>query len=209
MAKQDVSAYADKAPTDHHKWFATWIVREVGYDPNSAGSKREAFLAGVSIATAARSAFQDSEFLEQMREKHGVNKRGPKPAVREEPEEEERPARRTAAKKTAPAKKAAPARKRQPEPEPEEEEWDDSAEEADEFEDDADAEEADEFEDDVEEDDADFDDDFEEPTPPKRPAKKAPAKAAPARKAAPAKKAAPTKAAARKRQPAADDDFMF
>lgn len=75
----DVTQYARKAPTDYHKWFARWLVTEVGYNPTKARSEKEAFLRGVQLAVSARTAFQDSDFLEEMREKHGVTKRGPKP----------------------------------------------------------------------------------------------------------------------------------
>ena len=213
---KDVTQYAGKTPTDYHKWFATWIVKEVGYNPADAVSLKEAFLMGVSIATASRPAFLESEFLERMRVKNGVNKRGPKPAAEEV---EEKPVRRTA--KAAPAKKAAaPARKRAPEPDPEPdpEEEEDNGWGADEADDDiSDFDDADEFGDDddaAEEDDSDFDDDdfAEEPAPvaPKR-GRPAAVKAAPAKKTAPAKKAAPAKAAARRAAPVADDDddFMF
>jgi hypothetical protein len=76
---RDVTEYADKAPTGYHKAFAKWIVEFVGFDPNEATSKRAAFLAGVSIATAARPAFTDSDFLAEWREESGEAKRGPKP----------------------------------------------------------------------------------------------------------------------------------
>ena len=79
--EKDVTEYADKAPTGYHKAFAKWIVQEVGYDPDSASSKRAAFLKGVSIATAARPAFNGSDAVEEYREKSGEAKRGPKPAA--------------------------------------------------------------------------------------------------------------------------------
>src|ERR1700755_2088543 len=88
----DVTVYATKAPTDYHKAFARWIVSEVGYNPDEAPSLKAAFLRGVSIATVARTAFANSDYLEEWREKTGTAKRGPKPKV----EEEEAPkARRT------------------------------------------------------------------------------------------------------------------
>jgi len=73
---RDVTQYADKEPTELHKTMARWIVTEVGYDPNTAGSKREAFLMGVSIATAARPAFTSSEYLAAWYEESGTPKRG-------------------------------------------------------------------------------------------------------------------------------------
>lgn len=79
VAGRDVTQYADKAPTAFHKFFARWIVEQVGYTPEEAKSKRAAFLAGVSIATAARQAFQASPELAEWREETGETKRGPKP----------------------------------------------------------------------------------------------------------------------------------
>lgn len=76
---RDVTQYADKAPTAFHKFFARWIVEQVGYVPEDAKSHRAAFLAGVSIATAARQAFQASAELAEWREETGETKRGPKP----------------------------------------------------------------------------------------------------------------------------------
>lgn len=102
---RDVTQYAEKDPTDLHRCFARWIVEEVGYNPNDAGSKREAFLMGVSISTAARPAFQASDYLAEWREEEGVAKRGPKGKGQ--------------ATKTTAAKKG---RKPAPEPEPEEDE---------------------------------------------------------------------------------------
>lgn len=86
-AQNDVTAYASKAPTDYHKAYARWIVQEVGYDPNEASSLKAAFLAGVSIATAARGEFMKSDYLEQWREEQGIQKRGPKPKSAPEPDE--------------------------------------------------------------------------------------------------------------------------
>lgn len=68
-----------KEPTPYHKAYATYLIREVGYEPNDAKSAREAFLMGVSLATVKRNEFGNSDFLEEWREKNNVNKRGPKP----------------------------------------------------------------------------------------------------------------------------------
>lgn len=205
---RNVTVYATKEPTPFHKAFAKWIVTEVGYRPSQAESLKAAFLAGVSIATAARPAFNDSEWLETWREENGVVKRGRKRAdeVTEEPVAE------------------APKRRRKPEPEPEAEDDDDfdEADEADDVDDD------DDFDDDEsDEDDSDFDDDDDddepepEPTPapvkrgPGRPRKAttavAPAKAQPTVRvrAAQVAKAAPAKATSRRAKPTADDDFAF
>lgn len=76
---RDVTQYADKEPTDLHKTLARYIVTEAGYDPNTAASKREAFLMGVSIATAIRPVFQQSDFLAEWYEETGTPKRGRKP----------------------------------------------------------------------------------------------------------------------------------
>jgi len=193
--KTPVTDYATKPATDYHKAFAKWIVTEVGYDPESATSKRAAFLRGVAIATAARPAFMESDFLEEWRAESGVAKRGPKGKAVEETV--------SLAPKTR-TRKAAPV----VEPEPEDEdEFDD--EDVDEDEDldygDADEDDLDEDDEDSDEDDEfDDEDEVEEaPAPAKRgrpaakktaaPAKRAPAKAAPARR--PAK--------------ADDDEFLF
>lgn len=147
---RDVTVYATKEPTDYHKAFATWIVKEVGYKPSEAASLKEAFLAGVSIATAARPAFMESDFLEDWRERNGVTKRGPKGNQADDDDQpEEKPTRIRG--------------RRKPEPEPEPETDDDDDFEDDESDDD-------DFEDDDSDDSDDDsdDDDFEEPTPPKR-----------------------------------------
>jgi hypothetical protein len=99
-----VAQYAEKDPTPLHKTFARWIVKEVGYDPDDAPSKRQAFLRGVSIATVARNAFTGSKYLADWREETGEAKRGPKPA-----------AEKAAASTTSKGR-----RKPAPEPEPEE-----------------------------------------------------------------------------------------
>lgn len=78
-AGRDVTQYAEKAPTAFHKFFARWITEQVGYVPEDAKTKRAAFLAGVSISTAARQAFQASPELAEWREETGEAKRGPKP----------------------------------------------------------------------------------------------------------------------------------
>lgn len=80
--------YADKAPTDLHKAYANWIVSEVGYRPDDAKNRREAFLMGVSISTAARPTFQASAWLEEWRAENGVTKVGRK-AKDEEPADAE------------------------------------------------------------------------------------------------------------------------
>lgn len=187
--KQSMKAYASKAPTDYHRWFAAWLVRETGYSPSTEESTKAAFLRGVSLATALRPKFMESDFLAEKREATGATKPGRKPAA-EVDEEEETPRRRG-----RPAKKATAA-KRRPEPEPDDEDEFDDADE-DEFEDE-DIEDDDDFDDDSEDDD--FDEEEEE-TPKRRVAKKTtPAKRAPARKVTPAKS---TRRAAK---PADDDD---
>jgi len=193
---RDVTEYATKEATGYHKAFAKWILTEVGYDPRETGdSVMRVLLRAVSIATAARPAFMESDFLAAWREESGEAKRGPKPAA-------EKPARKP---KSAPV----------------EDDFEDEEIEEDDADADDDEDDFEEVEDDTEEDDADDeedDDDFEEeeevtPPPTKRrtPAKSAAnttsrgstrtatrtrAKAAPARKA---------KTAA----PADDDEFLF
>lgn len=83
---RDLSQYQNYEPTAYHKIYATWLVKEVGYRPSAAASAKEAFLQGVALATACRPTFNDSEFLEEWREKNGVAKRGPKPKAAVEPE---------------------------------------------------------------------------------------------------------------------------
>ena len=94
----DVTVYADKPATEYHKAYARWIVKEVGFNPDSVSSQRAAFLRGVSLATSARTAFQNSDYLAEWYEVNGINKRGPKPA-----EEEAAPAPKTRTRKPAPA----------------------------------------------------------------------------------------------------------
>lgn len=196
--KRDVTVYAEKAPTDYHKAFARYIVSEVGYDPDSAPSKRAAFLRGVSIATAARPAFMESDYLEQWRADNNVTKRGPKGGAAEEA-----PANRRTRRST----KAAP----EPEVEDDEEfdEEDDDIEDDDDEEFEDDDEDSDEFDDDDdEEDDDEFEDEEDEveeaPAPKRRgrPTKAATAKAAPAKRTA-------AKATTRRASKAADDEFLF
>lgn len=205
-AARDVTQYADKEPTPYHKAFAKWIVTEVGYRPSAAASAKEAFLMGVSIATAARPAFTESEFLAEWRERTGEPKPGRKPGGSAAAE---------------PAKPTRKGRKPAPEPEPEEDDddfddADEDGEEDDEFDDDDDSGDDDSDEDvDDEEDDApddeDDDEDFEDEPEPVKPARKAtrkptaPAKRAPAGKAAPAKRGRPAKATSKP----ASDDYVF
>lgn len=193
--KRDVTQYASKPPSNYHKAFARWILQEVGFDPDAA-SPRKAFLMGVAIATAARPAFMESDFLEEWRAKSGETKRGPKP------KEEEAPARSTRKRAAAPVV----------EDDDDEDEFDDEDASDEDDEDDFDDED-DSSDDDEDDDDDDFDDDDEEDEPapvkrgPGRPRKAAPAPAPRGRAKAPAKKAAP--ATRGKAKPAADDDDDF
>lgn len=192
--QRDVTVYADKAATEYHKAFARWIVSVVGFDPDSVSSKRAAFLKGVSIATAARPAFAESDYLEEWREKSGETKRGPKPKE----EAEEAPKARRTSRKPAPVV------------EEDDEEFDD--EEDEEFDDEDDSDSGDEFDDeeDSDEDDEEFDDEEDEPAPPAKTrtrATRSPSGTAKARKTAAPAKTRGTRAA----KPAADedDDFLF
>lgn len=207
-----LAALADKDATDYQKWFARYITLEVGYDPDSASSKKAAFLAGIRLALTARTAFMESDFLEELREKHGINKRGPKP----KDQDEETPRKGTKAK----GKKAKDEDPEDDEFEDDDEEIeDDEEEDDDEFEDDEsedDDEDEDEEEDDDEDEDEEEDDEEEdEPAPKKAKGKKPVAKKAPAKKAAkkavkPAKKATPAKkAGAKKSSNKEDDEFLF
>lgn len=193
--KKDVSEYATKPATPYQKAFANWAVKEVGFDPETASSKRAAFLRGLVIGVAARPMFNESEFLADWRERTGETKRGPKPKTETTP---------TSNRRTRRAPEAV---------EPEDFEDEESEESDDDFEDDDDADaddddDADESDDD--DDDAD-DDDFEDEEveeAPKRPAKKAaPRKATATRtpqRSGTAKARKATKPAATE-----DDDYLF
>lgn len=179
-----LSSLAEKVPTDYHKVFARWLVTEVGYDPDSASSKRAAFLRGVSLGVSARPAFMNSDFLEAWRESTGQAKRGPKPK-----EEDASPTRTRRAKA---------------QPEPEVDDGDDDEDDFDDEEAVDDEDSDDDFDDEDSDDDDDADDFDDEPAPRRgRPAAK---KAAPGKRA-PAKKAAP--AARRSKATADDDEFLF
>lgn len=192
--KMGVTDYADKPATDYHKAFARWIVREVGYNPKEADSLSAAFLAGVSIATAARPAFMNSEFLEEWRESTGQAKRGPKGNAEAE-EVEEAPKARTTRRKPTPIVE---------EVDEDDDEFDE--EDADEDDDEFDDEDDDEF-------DEDSDEDEEEEVAPVRRGRGRPAGSTNktvAAKRAPAKVAA--KPATRSKAKATadeDDEFLF
>lgn len=159
-ASRDVTQYADKEPTPYHKAFATWLVKEVGVKFSGLSAK-EAFLLGVSTATAARNSFMDSDFLAEWREKNGVAKRGPK---------------RTEAEATRRSNRAVVS-------DDEFEPADDEADDDDDFEASDDVDEADDdFDDDSDEPDADDDDDFDDEPEPAPVARKRTTKAAPAKR---------------------------
>lgn len=144
---RDVTVYAEKEPTDYHKAFAQWIVRDVGYRPSQAASLKEAFLMGVSIATAARPAFMESTFLAEWREKTGTAKRGPAKRVTKQTDE----------KPVA--------------VEDDDDDFEDEVEDDDDFDEDED-EDDDDFDEESEEDDDDDDDDFEDEVEEEKPAPK-------------------------------------
>ncbi len=214
-AAVDVTQYADKAPTDYHKAFAKWIVTEVGYEPNDARSLRAAFLAGVSIAVAARPAFQESDFLAEFYEKNGITKRGPKP--KDEAETQRRKTRQVVSDDEFEDDGDDDDEfDTDDEDGDEEDEFDED--DSDEDEDDADDEDEDEFDSDDEDED-DEDDEDEEEAPPARGRRRAPAAKAPARKPAttrgrpaakkPAAKAAPSTKVRGKTVKDDDDEFLF
>ncbi len=189
--RNPLAEYVNKEATPYHKAFAQWLVKEVGYEPTN---KRD-FLAAIRLAITTRNLFNQSDFIEEWRERTGETKRGPKP-------------------KTT----AAPARgKRKPEPEPEEDDFEEDDTEEEDFdsedaEDFDDTEEASDDEEDADEDDWEDDEEEEEEAPKPAPkprartaAKTSSASRQPARAAAPAKKA-PAK---RPAKPADDDDFVF
>jgi len=196
----DVTQYADKEPTGYHKAFANWIVKEVGFDPNGAASKRAAFLMGVSIATAARPAFQNSEFLEEWREKSGEAKRGPKTA------DAKRRATREVVSDDEFEDEGDDFEDEDTDLEDESEEDDDEFDDEDESDDDEDEDSDEDDEDESDEDDDDFED---EPEPPKRGRGRPAAKTTRARSAAPAHKAPAKKAPARRVKSTSDDEDLF
>lgn len=208
---KDVTVYADKPATEYHKAFAKWLVSEVGYDPNSAPSKRAAFLAAIRLACTTRSEFMSSDFIEAWREETGQAKRGPKPK-----EEETRESPRASRVRSGTAKTRRVPREEEEvveygddeddDAEEFEEDFDDSDEDID---DDDDEYDSDEDEDDDSEDDDDMDDDDDDDEEPPARSRRAPAKRV-ARKAAPAKRAPTKKAPARRGKATADDDdFLF
>lgn len=228
--ERDVTDYATKEPTEYHKAFAKWIIQEVGFEPNDARSKRSAFLMGVSIATAARPAFQSSEWLENWREQTGEAKRGPKPkdATEEIASNAKRKSNRAVVSDAEfeDGEDEELYRAADDIDDDDDDDDDDLDEEEFDSEDDDDDDDEDEDDDDEDEDFEDDDEDEEEPPPPpvkRRPGR--PAKAAPrsrtastsqasATKRAPVKgtgKGAPAKASTRtKAKPADDDDdFLF
>jgi outer membrane biosynthesis protein TonB len=127
----DLTAYLNKPATDLQERFAEWLMDGdiVGYDPNSAKNKTEAFKEGVRLATAMRMVFQASPENKAANAERkaargaeeeeapakpvkatakGAPKKAAKraPVVEEEPEEEEAPApKKAAVKKKAPAKR--------------------------------------------------------------------------------------------------------
>jgi hypothetical protein len=175
---KDISRWATQAPTDYHRKFAQWIVREVGYNPDDAKSLRAAFLAGVSIGSVARNAFMGSDFLADWRKSEGLAK----------------PGRRPASETPAPTTK----RRKPPVEEFDDDDEDESGDDefADDVEEDTDEDGDDEFADDVDADDDDaneydeYDDDGDDDE-----AEEAPAPA-PKRRGRPASKPAPTRRAA-------------
>lgn len=183
-----------EAVTDYHKAYARFIVREIGYNPDES-SPRVAFLRGVAIATLARTAFAQSEFLAEWRTKNGVAKKGPKPKAAVELDEDDE--------------------EYEDEEDTDAEDFED--EDADEADDDEDFD-----EDDDDTDDEDFEEEDPEPAPPVKrgpgrprkvatPAAEAPVKRGPGRPRKTA--AAPVKAAPAKRTRAAaapaDEEFVF
>jgi hypothetical protein len=194
-ANRGVTEYATKSATPYHKAFARWIVTEVGYDPDTAPSKRAAFLRGVSIASAARPKFLSSDYLEEWYEKTGETKRGRKPQTKE-----------SVPKKRA-SKSVADDDFDEEISEPDDEDFIDDADENNESDDDFEDESEDEAEDDEDEDE-DVDEDEDEYEPPAKVVKgKRTVPAAKKSGVSPAKFVKP--AAPKGRKPKDDDDFIF
>lgn len=214
MATTDVTQYADKPATDLHKWFATWIKREVGFDPEAyienGGTVRGLYLRTISIAVGSRRAFNESEFLAEKYEASGIAKRGRKPVAEEDEEEAPKTVRKGASSRVTGHGAGKTRRVVEEEPEEVEEDFieDDEEVDSDEFDDETDEGDEEVDEDEFDEDDSDEDsdeDEFDEdeveeaPAPRKRTAAR---KAAPvAKRAASAKRAVASKAAPRKAAP--------
>ena len=190
-----------KVPTDYHKQFARWIMKECGFNPEEMKSKTYAFLYGVSIATASRPIFMKSDFLADWREETGQAKRGPKSSA-------QKPIRRGSTKVADDDEFD--------ETDDDDEFEDDVEDDDDEFDDESEdesEEDDDEFDDESEDDDDEFEDDEEEPEPPKRGRSAASRKAATTRGASGQRRtSAPSKKPATRGKAKAavdDDDFVF
>lgn len=108
----DPSIYLEKAATPLQNRFSTWIQEEVGYNPNTAKTKAEAFAEGVRIATATRMVFQASDFNRAETAKERAAREAAAAAAAEEvpvpkPAKATKAAPAPAPAKAAPAKKAA------------------------------------------------------------------------------------------------------
>jgi hypothetical protein len=61
--EKDYTGYVAKAATPLQEDFAEWLMgEEVGYDPSSAKTKKDAFEEGVRLAVALRIPFQASDY---------------------------------------------------------------------------------------------------------------------------------------------------
>lgn len=106
----DPSIYLEKAATPLQNRFSTWIQEEVGYNPNTAKTKAEAFAEGVRIATATRMVFQASDFNRAETAKERAAREAAAAAAAEEvpvPKPAKAAKAAPAPAKAAPAKKAA------------------------------------------------------------------------------------------------------
>lgn len=111
-AEIDVKSYLDKAPTTLQARFADYLQEEVGYDPNSAKNKTEAFREGVRLGVALRMIFQASDYNRDARAAEQAERAESKeaaPAKAAKAPAKAAPAAK-AAKATKAAKSAAPAK---------------------------------------------------------------------------------------------------
>lgn len=102
QAETDVTAYLEKAPTSLQVRFASYLQEEVGYNPNAAKTKLEAFQEGVRLATALRMVFQASDY--------NRNGRAAEKAASGSDSKDNAPAPAKAAKAAKAAKTAPPAK---------------------------------------------------------------------------------------------------
>lgn len=112
QAEVDVTKYLEKEATPVQARFADYLQEVVGYNPNAAKTKLEAFQEGVRLATVLRMIFQASDYNRSARaaEQAAAGKETDAPA----PPRKSAPAAKATKAAKAPAAKAAPAAKTAP-----------------------------------------------------------------------------------------------